>query len=109
MEFAAVETLSAVGSCMLPAVTIAVEVAIEISIATKVIITIEAMLAANGSCCIIIITSAFKEYWGEPELIILCYICSSASHLCTWLVCTTLHPQTTHRHCSKFSVAPMSI
>ena len=35
------------------------------------------------------------------------YICSSANGVSALLVCAALHPQMTHRHCSKFSVAPL--
>ena len=38
---------------------------------------------------------------GEPELI--------ASGVSPLLVCMALHPQITCRHCTKFSVAPLSI
>ena len=38
------------------------------------------------------------------------YICSSASGVSALLVCTALvHPQITYSHCSKFSVAPLSM
>ena len=39
------------------------------------------------------------------------YIASSASHsdVSALLVCTALHPQITRRHCSKFSVVPLSM
>ena len=37
------------------------------------------------------------------------YIASSVSDVSTLLVCMALHPQITHRRCSKFSVAPLLI
>ena len=49
---------------------------------------------------------------GKPELIILwqySYIASSPSDVFALLVCKALHPQISHRHCSKFSVTSMSI
>ena len=56
-----------------------------------------------------IITSAFKEYWGQAWADYYCgnsymYICSSASGVSTLLICMALHPQITCRHCSRFSV-----
>ena len=48
-----------------------------------------------------------KHSWntgGEPELIIVTYAAvPAASDVSALLVCTALHEQITHRHCSKFS------
>ena len=60
-----------------------------------------------------LITSAFKEYWGQAWADYIVTIAalqsSNASGVPALLVCTALHPQITRRHCSEFSVAHLLI
>ena len=65
---------------------------------------------------ILITTSAFKEYWGRAlaDYIVtiatyMYIVCSSVSGVSALLVCTAIHSLMTRRHCSKFSVALLSI
>ena len=50
------------------------------------------------------------QHWSKTPYCDNSYICSSGSGVSALLVYMALHPQITHRHCSKFSsVTPMSI
>ena len=69
----------------------------------------KARLTMSCILLVIVLTSAFKEYWGRAWADYIVYIYISASGVSALLVCMAPHPQITRRHCSKFSVAPLLI